>query len=360
MDITRNARSTRFGGAGIRLAVFAAAGTVGLAACGSSVPASSGTPVQATTTSTSALPKVTIAKAVNTEPFAAADVALKLGYFTQSGLDAKVVTLGGSSVANAALQSGSVQFVLASAASVLLATSRNVPLLVVGGINKGEGLQLVVANTWIKTHAISQSQPLAARIKELEGTTDATLSSSDKTVLKDFELQSHVPVSAIHSVSISSDSAMLAAVQHGLAQEFIASPPNSSIAVADGFAKVIASSNELPYASDEADDIVITTPAYAKTHPTVVTAVVKALGEALTQMSNQTPAGIAAIQSHYPTLSTAVVKSSLASFTFTPDMKQTQIGWNDALALARQTGLVKAGVNVNVQEGGIWTNQFAG
>ena len=80
---------------------------------------------------------------------------------------------------------------------------------------------------------------------------------------------------------------------------------------------MIASSNELPYASDEADDIVITTPAYAKAHPTVVTAVVKALGEALTQMSNQTPAGITAIQLHYPTLSTAVVKFSLASFTFT-------------------------------------------
>jgi ABC-type nitrate/sulfonate/bicarbonate transport system substrate-binding protein len=100
------------------------------------------------------MPKVTIAKAVNTEPFAAADVALKLGYFSQAGLDAKVVTLGGSSVANAALQSGSVQFVLASAASVLLATSRNVPLLVVGGINKGESLQLVVVNRWIKAHGM--------------------------------------------------------------------------------------------------------------------------------------------------------------------------------------------------------------
>ena len=134
MDITRNAHSTHFGMT--RVALFAAVSAVGLAACGSSVPASSGTPVPSATSSTSAMPKVTIAKAVNTEPFAAADVALKLGYFSQAGLDAKVVTLGGSSVANAALQSGSVQFVLASAASVLLATSRNVPLLVVGGINK--------------------------------------------------------------------------------------------------------------------------------------------------------------------------------------------------------------------------------
>ena len=60
----------------------------------------------------------------------------------------------GSSVANTALQSGSVQFVLASAASVLLATSRNVPLLVVGGINKEESLQLVVVNRWIKAHGM--------------------------------------------------------------------------------------------------------------------------------------------------------------------------------------------------------------
>ncbi len=54
MDAARNHCSTRFGGAGIRLAVFAAVSTVGLAACGSSVPASSGTPAKATTTCTCA------------------------------------------------------------------------------------------------------------------------------------------------------------------------------------------------------------------------------------------------------------------------------------------------------------------
>ncbi len=333
-----------------------------LAACGSSSSSSStSTTAAAGSTTTSSAPvSITLAKAINTEPFATANVAQALGYFKAGNLNVKIETVAGSSVANAALQSGSVQFVLASSAALLLAAAKNIPLLAVGGIDKGDGVQLVVSNSWIKAHNLSASMPLAERIKGLEGTTLATLSTSDKSVMQDFLSTENVPASTVKDVSMSSAAAQLAAVQHGLAQEFIASPPNSSIAVAGGYGTVLANAKELPYLSDEAYDILITTPAYAKAHPAVVKAMVGAFQKAISAMSQQTPAAITAMQPLYPTLTPAVIKSSLTSITFTPTMQQTQIGWNDALTFAQKTDLVKPGQSLDVSEGSVWTNQFSG
>ncbi|NNN20287.1 MAG: ABC transporter substrate-binding protein [Acidimicrobiaceae bacterium] len=345
-----------------RIAVLGLIPATVLAACGSSSTASptSSTAAASTTTSTAAPVSITLAKAINTEPFATANVAEQLGYFKSAGLNVKIETVAGSSVANAALQSGSVQFVLASSAALLLAAAKKIPLLAVGGIDKGDGVQLVVSNTWIKAHNLSPSQPLAERIKGLAGTTLATLSTSDKSVMEDFLAQEGVPASAVKDVSMNSAASQLAAVQHGLAQEFIASPPNSSIAVAGGYGTVLANAKELPYLSDEAYDILITTPAYAKAHPEVVKAMVGAFQKAIAQMSQGTSAAITAMQPLYPTLTPAVIKSSLGSITFTPTMQQTQIGWNDALTFAKKTGLVKAGQTLDVTEGTVWTNQFSG
>lgn len=352
--------SGRFRGRKRTLAAGVIAATV-LAACGSATtanaPAKSASSSSAPASSTPV--SITLAKAINTEPFATANVAQDLGYFKAAGLKVKMETVAGSSVANAALQSGSVQFVLASSAALLLATGKGIPLLSVGGIDKGDGVQLIVSNSWMKAHNLSPTEPLATRIKGLVGTKDATLSTSDKSVMDDFLAYAGLPVSSVDAVSVSSATAQLAAVQHNLAQEFIASPPNSSIAVAGNYGTVLANAKELPYLSDEAYDILITTPAYAKSHPQVVKAMVGAMQKALSQMTQLTPAAVKAVNTVYPTLSQKVIEDSLKSIALTPTMQQSQIGWNDALTFAKKTGLVKPGTNINVTEGGVWTNQFA-
>lgn len=351
------------------LAVLGISAATLLAACGSSTSASSTSSTSAsssssgsgsTTTSLAAPVNVTLAKAINTEPFATVNVAKALGYLKQANLNVKIETVGGSSVANAALQSGSVQFVLASSAALLLASSHHIPLLSIGGIDKGDGVQLVVSNTWMKSHHLTPTMPLAQRIKGLQGSKMAALSTSDKSVMADFLSTENVPSSAVTDVSMSSSTAMLAAVQHGLAQEFIASPPTSSIAVAGGYGTVLANAKELPYLSDEAYDILITSPSYAKAHPAVVKAMVGAFQKALKAMVAQTPAAIKAMQPLYPTLTPAVIKSSLSSITLTPSMTQTSIGWKDALTFAEKTGLVKSSQNLDVSAGKLWTNQFSG
>ncbi len=359
MSASRYVRSGRALGIG-RLAMIASIGAVMLAACGSSSTTSSSTATTAaaTTTTTAALPTVTIAKPINVEETVLGDVTNNLGYFKQAGVNVKSVLLGGSSVTNAALQNGSVQFAIVSASSVLLAAAHGVPLLVVGGINVGDTVQLVVSNSWIKSHGLSPSQPLATRIKGLEGSIDGTISATDKSAMTDFESQAGVSPSSISEESITSVSALLSALQHGQIQEFIASPPNSSVAVAGGFGSVLASASELPYAGGEIFDLVVTTKTYAQAHPKIVTAVTSAISKALGQLNSGTSAGVAAMNASFPKLSAAVIKDSLGGIKWTPGMKMTQQEWSDALTLAQKSGLIKPGQNVNLQEGGIWTNQY--
>lgn len=334
-----------------------------LAACGSSSSASKSGETRTTTGGSSttknvSFPRVTIAKAVNTEDLVAVNIAQNEGLFKKAGVDVKTILVGGSSIVNSSLQSGGVQFGLASAASVLLAASHNIPLQSVGAIDQGDNAQLVIANSWIRSHGLSQSQPISARIKGLEGTKFARLSSSDGAALTDFEKGSGVPSSSITSVSINSEAAMLTALQHGEVQEFIASPPTSTIAVAEGLGTVLASAKDLKYGAGQEYNVLITTPSYAKAHPGIVTAVTTAIGEALAQMASGSSAAIIAVHTEFPTLSNAVIKKSLQVFSFANAMKQSSSGWDDALSFARATGLVKQGSSISVNQGGIWTNQY--
>ena len=357
MNITKNAWPNLTSGSG-RFKMVLAGGTVLLAACGSSTAASSTTTTGAPTTTAAVVPTVTIAKPVNVEETVLGDVVNQLGYFQQAGVNVKSILLGGSSVANAALQNGSVQFTIVSASSLLLAAAHNVPLYAVGGINVGDTVQLVVSNTWLKAHNLSPSQPLATRIKGLEGSVDGTISSTDKSAMTDFETEAGLSPSSIKEESITSVTALLSALQHGSINEFIASPPNSSVAVSGGYGSVLASASELPYAGDETFDILVTTKSYAEAHPKIVTAVTSAISKALAQLSAQSPAGVAAMNASFPTLSSSVIKDSLAGIKWSQGMTMTQKGWDDALTLAQKSGLIKAGQQVNVQEGGIWTNQY--
>lgn len=331
------------------------------AACGSgSTSASTSSKSSPTTGSSasSATVTVTIGKAVNVEDLLAINIAQQQGFFKGSGVNVKTEVLSGSSVANAALQGGSTQFSAASATSVLLAASKGIPLLAVGAFDQGDPAQLVVSNSWIKKHGLSPSQPLAQRIKGLTGSTFAALSTTDTAVLKGFEQLAGVSSSAIHSVSITSESAMLTAVQHNEAQEFIASPPTSNLAVGEGIGAVLAKASELPLLNDEEYNVLITTPAYAKAHPKVVAAVSAGLAKALALMSSGNQQAITAVKNAFPTLSTSVIKSSLGTFDFAAGMKQSQKAWQDALTAATQTGVIKSASSVNISSGGVWTNQY--
>ena len=75
-------------------------------------------------------------------------------------------------------------------------------------------------------------------------------------------------------------------------------------------------------------------------------------------MRNHPDETLAIEQKHFPNLSKTVLQQSLQFIPFARDGMQSQKGWDSAVALAQQTGLIQ-GVT-GASEGVYWTNKYIG
>jgi NitT/TauT family transport system substrate-binding protein len=332
------------------LAAAVAVGAV-LTACGGPGNAAADGPGQGGT-------QVTIGKAVDTIGFTTVDVAQSKGYFAKEGVSTKEELLGGSSTAFAALQSGSVQFVTASSTALLSAKAKGVPLEAVASLDYGVSLQLIASDNWIKAHHLSAGQPLDTVMRGLAGATLGIISTTDLTYNHFLMKAAGVDQGRFKTITIKTQSAALAALQHGQIDAFLLSPPNSFLAQAQGGARIIASLHSVPLLSKMTYDVLVVDSDYAKSHPDVVKSVATAMAMADNVMAKDPNSVLAVEKRHYPAMSDQVLLQSLKYVTFAPDGRMAQDGWRNARDEAAQTGV--AGVSsVDVSPtGGAWTNEY--
>jgi ABC-type nitrate/sulfonate/bicarbonate transport system substrate-binding protein len=301
---------------------------------------------------------VTIGKAVDTIGFTTVDVARAKGYFAKQGVDAKSQLLGGSSTAFAALQSGSVQFVTASSTALLNAKAKGVPLQAVASLDYGVSLQLIASNNWIKAHNLSANQPLATVMKGLVGATLGVISTTDLTYNHYLMQQAGVDQNKFKYITLKTQAAALAALQHGQIDAFLLSPPNSFLAQAQGGSQIIATLHSVPLLAKMTYDTLIVDSNYAKAHPDVVNSVATAMAMADNTMAKDPNSVLSVEKQHYPEMSDDVILQSLRYVTFAKDGKMTQEGWQGAKDEVVQTGNSSV-ANVDVSpNGGTWTNDF--
>jgi NitT/TauT family transport system substrate-binding protein len=333
---------------GVAAAVVVAIGLTGCGAGGGTGNAGANKPAT----------QVTIAKAVDTIGFTTVDVAQEKGYFTKEGVDVKAQLLGGSSTAFAALQSGSVQFVTASSSALLGAKAQGVPLQAVAGLDYGVSLQLIASNTWIQAHHLAPNQPVETVMKGMAGATLGVISNTDLNYEHMLMQTAGVDQGQFKIISLKTQEAALAAMQHGQIDGFLLSPPNSYFAESHGIAQIIATLHSVPQLSDMTYDILVTDSRYAEEHPDIVKAVVTAMAMADNVMAKDPGSVLGVEKKHYPTMTDDVLQRSLKNVTFTPDGKMTQQGWQSAKDVAAQTG-VKGAATVNIApDGGTWTNSY--
>ncbi|WP_329129878.1 ABC transporter substrate-binding protein [Streptomyces sp. NBC_01476] len=330
-------------------AVTAIAGSVLLtgalvAGCGSTSGAGGGAPT------------VTIGKAVDTVGFSAVDVAIAKGYFKDAGVNVKTVLLQGSSQTNAALQGGSIQLATLSSNALLLATSQGVQLQAVASLDYGASIQFVVSKDWMAKKGITAQQPLKQRIQGLRGAQDAAISSTGTQFLKLLLTQSGVPTSSVKYVTVGSDAAGAAALQHGTLQIFVGSPPASYYIARKAGAEILAGGSEVPEWKNMAYDLLVTTPSYAQRNTQATKAVATAMARAENLMRTDPRAVLALETEHFPSYSQDDLLKALKNVQWSPDGQFTQAMWNDALAVTKDTG--QLGGDVDVSEGTLWTNQY--
>jgi ABC-type nitrate/sulfonate/bicarbonate transport system substrate-binding protein len=301
---------------------------------------------------------VKIGKAVDTIGFTTVDVAQDKGYFSKQGVTVEDELLGGSSTAFAALQSGSVQFVTASSTALLSARAKGVPLQAVASLDHGVSLQLIASNDWVKSHGLSADQPLDTVMKDLTGATLGVISTTDLTYNHYLMEEAGVDPEKFKTITLKTQSAALAALQHGQIDAFLLSPPNSYHAQAQGDAQIIATLHSVPQLSKMTYDVLVVASDYAKSHPDTVRSVATAMAMANNTMATDPDSVLGIEKKHYPSMSESVLRQSLEYVTFSRDGQMTAEGWKDAKALASQTD-VEGVSSVDTSPGGdTWTNDF--
>lgn len=346
-----------------------------MAGCSSGGSASSATPTAANTAASgqsdgtqggaaqsSATQKsftaVKIGKAVDTIGFTTADIAQAQGYFAKEGVNATDEVLGGSSTAFAALQSGGVQFVLASSTALMKAKAQGLPLQAVAALDHGVSLQLLVSNDWVKAHSISASQPLDTVMKAMAGAKLGEISTTDFDFFHYLMQAANVDPSKFTFINIKTQAAALAAIQHGEIDAFLLSPPSTYFAQSQGDAQIVATLHEVPQLANMAYDILVVDADYAKKNPGVVKSVATAFAMADNVMATN-PASIINVETkHYKRMSSDVLLQSIKYVTFTKDGTMTADRWNNAKQEALQTGEKVSSLDVSSSDNSVWTNQY--
>lgn len=302
--------------------------------------------------------QVTIGKAVDTIGFTSVEVAQDKGFFAKQGVDVRQQLLGGSSTAFAALQSGSVQFVTASSTALLSARAKGVPLQAVTSLDYGVSLQLIASNRWIHDHGMTPGQPLETVMKRLSGATLGVISTTDLSYNRYLMQAAGVDPDRFPTITFKTQSAALAALQHGQIDAFLLSPPNSYLAQAQNSAQIVATLHSVPQMSRMTYDVLVVDSNYAQAHPDTVRAVATAMAKAVNLMGKDPDAVLAVEKQHYPAMSEDVLRQSLRYVTFAPDGKMTPEGWVDARSVSARTGAPDVATVDVAPNAGTWTNEY--
>jgi NitT/TauT family transport system substrate-binding protein len=298
---------------------------------------------------------VTIGKAVDTIGFTAVDIAAEQGFFEEQGVEAKIVLLGGSAVANSALQSGDIQFSAAASLPLLLARQEGLPLISVASMDYGLPVQLIVSKAFADKADVSEDQPFDDRMKDLVGAKIGHVSATERGLMALFLQRAGLPADSVEMVSFQSAAAAVTAMQQGAVDGAMGSPPNTVAPVTDGKAVTVFSAREEPDFADLAYDILITTEDYAEQNADVTRRVATAVAQANNFMRTNVEETLRFEQKHFPSYSADALKQSLELVTFAEDGRQTAERWANAVKAYVDAGVLKP---TEAPEGEVWTNEY--
>ena len=303
------------------------------------------------------LPTVTIGKAVDTIPFTVVDVAIDEGFFKKNGVDVKEVLVQGSSAASAAMVGGSLQFACEAAVPLMLARSHGVPIIAVDALDHSVTLQVLASKQWLEKHPVPANATFKQKMMDLNGSILAQVGTTDQAFYGLLRSWAGLPKTEGYRVEgLDSLAAVAVAIQRGIVDVTVQSPPQSVELAQQGYAVNFVDRKDAEQFNNVAYDLLTTTSSYAKQHPQITKEVATSIAQALNFMRNHPDETLALEQKHFPKLSKSVLQQSLQFIPFAKDGMQSQKGWDGAVQLAQQTGFVK-GVK-GAPEGEYWTNQF--
>jgi ABC-type nitrate/sulfonate/bicarbonate transport system substrate-binding protein len=166
---------------------------------------------------------VTIAVSSRSLPGTVAQIAKEMGLFEKHGIDAKVISMDNSSVATAALLSGSVQYTTSAGNEVVMAQARGRDVVALNSLYSGFSGVVVLSKPAAGKVRIAATAPVQDRLRALDGLVIAapSASSSFAAALR----PAAEAAGARIKFTYMAQSTMAAALDRGAIDGFIASAP---------------------------------------------------------------------------------------------------------------------------------------
>lgn len=287
----------------------------------------------------------------------AVQIAARNGIFKRYGLNVTATSLGTANVVNAALTSGSVEYSLTSASQLITSVSQGAGIIAISGYTVGTPVDIIYSNAFIKSHNLSTTTPTKTLLSDLEGNKVAVSSpvieTQEDTLLKAYGINP----SSVQTLTVSSESTMGSLLNSGQVDAFIAGPPVPQVAVADGYGKILVTSNNAPiWNAGNANLVLAANAAYAQANPALTKKVVEAVHAAVEYvLTNKSAAAAQSASLLSATQAEVVASLPLAGYS-TCALMSTDL-WNKTVQFSIESGSLKSGATA--AEGKVWTNDYA-
>lgn len=211
---------------------------------------------------------VTIAVSSRSLPGTVAQIVSEMGLYKKHGIDAKVISMDNSSVATAALLSGSVQYTTSAGNEVVMAQARGRDIVALNSLYTGFSGVVVLSTAAAAKVKVATTAPVQDRLRALDGLVIAapSASSSFAAALRPAAEAAGAKIRFTYMAQ----STMDAALDKGAIDGFIASAPFYAFPVlhSTGVIWVNGPKGEFPAAFTPASAIGLNTlRSYAQAHP---------------------------------------------------------------------------------------------
>jgi NitT/TauT family transport system substrate-binding protein len=286
------------------------------------------------------MPTVTFGNSVANIDTSAIQIAQQMGYFKDECLNVKITTLGGSAVANSALQSGSIQFTEEQPLSIYTARQKGLDLLAVAGLDTGYNLYLELGKGVapdLKAYPASSLSQILTTAKSLKIGVQGSGTTTAPALLNIFAQESNVP--KLTPTSFQSTSSEAAALEHGDVDGVFSGPPTSLEAVQTSGARVVLATAKLTgplsILASAQYAVVTTTSSYAQSNPDIVKRVDAAIAKINNYfIANPSAAAAAVAKAEFPAVNPQVIETAMAAYKWNAGATMTATGWKDDMNLA--------------------------
>lgn len=329
-----------------------------LAACSSNASNASSTS-SSTSTSVASGPPVNVKLGV---PIANAEIVpiwygISTGIFRKYGLNVTVAALGGSTVVNAALASGSVDVALDNDVASMEGIEKGVKMINVAQYTAATPSELIANKTWAKANNLTKKSSVSTIVHALigakVGTSDAVITGHEDVLLK----SEGVNPTQVHQELVSSESAEQNLLVSGQIDAFVAGPPLPNEMASQGQGVIlIGEGTSSAWSNSGINLAVVAATTWAKSHAKVLSHLISAIHDSTSALLQHPARTVTVAEQNLQGSTKQALLDTYPLEGYSKCPTQTAASWKRAVQLGVLGGSLPAGsaAKQNVD----WTNKY--